>query len=115
MRITADERLQRAEGHARRIEEQMIPALRRMPDPERRRQEDFQRWRAGLLRQYAREPSLVLEARLEALRARLPVEVWETRHSTAFGACRNEEEWRDVCEAVILEYLTGRFPERRQT
>jgi hypothetical protein len=92
----------------RRIEQDMLPAL-----PAAGEAEAFQRWRVEMFKRYSKKPDTVLEARLALLQTRIAPEIWRLRYRLTPGVCRSEAEWRDVCEAVILEYLLGLYPPER--
>lgn len=70
----------------------------------------FQIWRKRVLEHYASKPDRVLKARITALRKRTGEELWNVRYSADLSEV-DEVRKKAICEAFLLEYLLGTYPE----
>lgn len=71
---------------------------------------EFQMWRKRILEHYANKPDRVLKARVTALRTRTDKELWDVRYSADLSEV-DEVQKKAICEAFLLEYLLGTYPE----
>ena len=71
---------------------------------------EFQVWRKRVIEHYVDKPDRVLKARITALRKRTGSELWDVRYSADLSGV-DEVQKKAICEAFLLEYLLGTYPE----
>ena len=70
----------------------------------------FQVWRKRVIEHYVDKPDRVLKARITAIRKRTGSELWDVRYSADLSEV-DEVQKKAICEAFLLEYLLGTYPE----
>lgn len=108
--VSAKERRKRAARHVLFIENQ-IEQLAASSDPASRTEQEFQWWRQGLLERHASADAAELRQRLADIKAVTRREIWADRHKMVKARAKDDAEWRALCEAAIIEYLLGLYPE----